>query len=253
MTPVDFDEFRNAMRGAWLSVTNGKEEPSGPLLDVFWKLFRDTSIQDFKAAVIAHLRDPKRGMFTPKPADIMAQLQAHDGRPSADEAWGIALQALSEEATIVWTPEIRAAWRAAETIAVEGRDKIGARKAFMDAYGRLVEASRGRSEPVSWEVSLGFNQDEREQAIQQASMLNRIGNSQAAALIEMVKPLALPAPEDDGVNVLNRIAECRSRMAMDRAARQADEDKIAEQRREASKKAVAGLMEANRIMAEQGK
>lgn len=248
MNPVDFDEFRNAMRGAWLSVTNGKEEPSGPLLDVFWKLFRDVPIASFKAAIIAHLRDPKRGMFTPKPADIMAQLQAHDGRPSADEAWGIALPAMSEESTIVWTPEIRAAWKAAEPIAIDARDKIGARKAFIETYQRLVDNSRSKNEPVTWEVSLGYNGDEREAAIEQAARLNRIGTNQAAALIEMVKPLALPAPEDGGVNVLERISQIRAQMAMERAARASDEEKDAEARRAVAKRAVAGLMEANRIL-----
>ena len=163
MTRDDFDRFKNAMRGAWLAVSNGKEQPTPELLDIFWKTFANVSIADFESAMQAHLLDPKHGMFAPKPADIVRGLkgrQEDDGRPDADEAWGIALQASSEDATIVWTPEIRSAWVAAEPIILEASDKIGARKAFIAAYDRLVERSRNARASA---ISCGQSQPNQQQ------------------------------------------------------------------------------------------
>ena len=223
MTRDEFGRFKTCMRGAWLGITNGKEQPAPELLDVFWKTFSNVTIEDFEAAIQAHLLDPKHGMFVPKPADIVRGLRYEaDGRPVADEAWGIALQANSEDATIVWTPEIRSAWAAAEPIINEANDKIGARKAFMAAYDRLVDRARGHGEPVKWEVSLGHDPQLREQALALSASLNRISSSTANAMIEMVRPLALPSPETGGMEVLAHIRKVRATLAMDRKKR-ADE------------------------------
>ena len=221
MKTSDFDRFKNAMLGAWLAITNGKEDPTKNLLDVFWSVFREVSIERFESAINAHMLDSKRGVFTPKPADIQHQLSANDGRPGADEAWGIALSALTESSTIVWTPEIRSAWAAAEPVVVDAKDKIGGRKAFMETYQRLIETARRNAEPIKWEVSLGDDKYERETAIQQARKLNRIGNKEALAMIEMVRPLALPSPDDGGIDVLTRIESVRDSLAMKRAETQA--------------------------------
>lgn len=231
MNQTDFERFKNAMNGAWLAIKDGKEKPSGDLLTVFWTTFSSVPIADFERAMQAHLLDPKHGMFVPKPADIVRGLQGqqqNDGRPEADEAWGIALQASGEDATIVWTPEIRSAWAAAEPIILEANDKIGARKAFIAAYDRLVERSRNQSEPVKWEVSLGTDPHAREQALFLAASLNRISSSSANAMIEMVRPLALPSPETDGMEVLAHIRKVRESLAMDRKKREDEKQAAAD-------------------------
>jgi len=219
------------MFGAWAAATAGKEEPNTAVLDVYWAAFRHLPIEDFEWAVDAHLHNTKQGMFVPRPAHLFAALEARslqDGRPSADEAWGIALQASSEDATVVWTTEIRAAWAAAEPVAVAGRDKVGGRRAFIEAYERLVGMARDRGHPVQWEVSLGHDPYQRESAIEQAERLNRIGVTEARALIEMIRPLALPAPEEGGyaVPILQRLTELKQKLASDRAAR--EEKRVAE-------------------------
>ena len=251
MTKTDFQRFHAAMRGAWLAVSNGKEQPTDALLDVFWKTFSNVSIEDFERAIQAHLLDPKHGMFAPKPADIVRWLKADmedDGRPDADEAWSIAMQAISEDATIVWTTEIRSAWAAAFPIIENANDKIGARKAFLATYERLVERAREQGEPVKWDVSLGHDPQSREMAVQQAMQLNRLGSGEALAMIEMVKPLALPSPEAGGVDIMQRITECRAKFAMDRAERAAKEAEEAAERMEQGKRAVNGLVEASKIL-----
>lgn len=251
MSPHDADRFKAAMNGAWLSITNGKEQPTKELLGVFWAKFRNVPIEDFERAIDAHLLDPKHGMFVPKPADVARGLltaHANDGRPDGEEAWGIALQATSEEATIVWTPEIRAAWAAAEPVVREAKDKIGARKTFISTYERIVDAARRNGEPLCWETSLGTDAELRTQAIEQAQRLNRLSNREALAMIEMVKPLALPAPGTDGAIVLQRIRETREKLVMERAARQAEIDaKKTEEMREGATR-VAALADLQNLM-----
>lgn len=251
MRPEDFERFKNAMNGAWLAIKDGKEKPSGDLLTVFWTTFSNVPIGDFEAAIHAHLLDPKHGAFVPKPADIVRGLQGrqqNDGRPDADEAWGIALQATSEEATIVWTPEIRSAWAAAEPIVLEAKDKIGARKAFIAAYERIVERARSQSEPVKWEVSLGHDADAREQALALSARLNRISSASANAMIEMVRPLALPSPENGGMEVLAHIRKAREALAMDRAKREAEKQALADEQAAKVGPATANLLRAGELL-----
>jgi hypothetical protein len=218
----DKTRFKDSLNGAWLATTNGKETPHRAVMDIFWSTFQNVSIEDFEAAVMTHLRTPKSGEFPPKLASLCAALSGqkqNDGRPEADEAWGIAIQASGEDATIVWTPEIRSAWAAAEPIIIEARDRIGARRAFIAAYERLVDQVRQQNEPVKWEVSLGTDPHAREQALFLSANLNRISSSSANAMIEMVRPLALPSPETGGMEVLAHIRKVRESLAMDRKKR----------------------------------
>ncbi|MGB2788904.1 MAG: hypothetical protein WBC13_06250, partial [Dokdonella sp.] len=69
----------------------------------------------FQAVELAfnrHLADPKHGSYLPKPADIFRQLNqasADDGRPGADEAWGLLLRVIRDEReTGVLSEEMRA-------------------------------------------------------------------------------------------------------------------------------------------------
>lgn len=251
MKPEDYERFKNAMNGAWLAIKDGKEKPSGDLLTVFWTTFSNVSIADFESAMQAHLLDPKHGMFAPKPADIVRGLQGkqeNDGRPDADEAWSIALQANSEDATIVWTPEIRAAWAGAEPIIAEANDRIGARKAFMSTYDRLVQRAREQNEPVKWEVSLGHDPDLREQALAQSARLNRISSNAANAMIEMVRPLALPSPETGGVEVLAHIRKAREALAMDRQKREQERQAAADVEAAKVGPATASLIKAGELL-----
>ncbi|GFM89304.1 hypothetical protein PSCICO_47030 [Pseudomonas cichorii] len=98
---------------------------------------------------------------------IMQRVHAADGRPGKDEAWSIALAAGDESDTVVMTAEIRQAMTAAQPI-LAGRDKVGARMAFLSAYERLVAQARAEARPVSWSVSLGFDAGRRIAAIESA-------------------------------------------------------------------------------------
>lgn len=187
MKTEDFKRFDDCLSGAWSAITNGKETPAPTTKDFFWRSFSKISIEDFEAAMFAHTQNPKRGQFVPKPADIVAALEEmrrHDGRPSADEAWAIALQALDEQNTVVWTRETAAAWWLC--MPVTQRDRVGGRKAFIASYERSVEQARVANEPVVWETTVGTNAEMRTLAIEQAAARNLITCLDAVALIANV-------------------------------------------------------------------
>ncbi|WP_062390898.1 hypothetical protein [Pseudomonas abietaniphila] len=98
---------------------------------------------------------------------ILQRIQAADGRPGKDEAWSIAMAASDEFDTVVLTPEIRQAMSASGPI-LDAGDKVGARMAFLSAYERLVSSARAEGTPLKWEVSLGYDQARRVQAIESA-------------------------------------------------------------------------------------
>ncbi|MEW4338472.1 hypothetical protein [Chromobacterium vaccinii] len=106
-----------------------------------------------------------------------------DGRPGADEAWGVVARALGDESeTVVWTEEMASAAAPARELMMLG-DKIGARMAFRDAYERIVSDARGERRSVSWRVSAGNDADRRASAIVRAVELGRLPAGQAQALL----------------------------------------------------------------------
>ena len=116
--------------------------------------------------------------------DILAPL---GGWLSANEAWAVALPAIDEAATVMWTPEIAKAFEVARPI-LEVGDKIGARMAFIPAYDRLIDHAKRESRTPSYEVSAGWDANMREVAMRQ---------SLTAGLLPMPNDdtKALPAPD----------------------------------------------------------
>ncbi len=222
MRTEDFKRFSDVMRQAFAVYD---KVPSKAQLDVFWMAFSGWSIEQFSDAMQSHIVNPTRGQFMPKPADLVAA--AHDksqadGRPTAAEAWGIALEARDEATTVVWTVETRTAWHAAEPTLSHANDKVAARLTFVDVYNRMVEQARSRGEPVQWEVSQGHDPDRRQLAVEQAAHLNRLSSSVATALLKNIAPpLALPAPEPGGIDVVAKLQEIRAMLARQRAEREA--------------------------------
>lgn len=110
----------------------------GPRLEMWWeslKAFPDGAVM---ASAARHLRTSH---FKPQLADIVAGCAAQlDGQwVGADEAWSLMPKSESDSAML--TDEIAQAMAAATPL-LEGGDKIAARMAFKDAYGRLVEKAK---------------------------------------------------------------------------------------------------------------
>lgn len=104
-----------------------------------------------------------------------------DGHLERNEAWGLALQSTNESATVVWTKEIQTAYEAAKPILGSG-DRVGARMAFMEAYDRLLASARATGKPSQWSVSIGWDAEARDQALESAVNLQRLTMDRAEAL-----------------------------------------------------------------------
>ena len=165
----DFEEFSRLLDDAYDLIGSGQNKIiSGGAKALFFNAMAPFSLDVFRAALSAHCLDKVRGRFTPKPADIIEQIEgraANDGRLSADEAWAVALTSRDEADTVVWTQEMAEAFALCLPVFP---DEVGARMAFKDAYNRLVTQARTASRPVEWGVSLGWDTRKRERSLTKA-------------------------------------------------------------------------------------
>jgi Sec-independent protein translocase protein TatA len=180
----DFDEFSLLLDDAYDLIGSGVNKViSGGAKALFFKAMAPYSLDVFRAALSAHCLDKVHGRFTPKPADIIKQIEgsaANDGRPSSDEAWAIALTSRDESDTVIWTQEIAEAFAICSPVFP---DEVGARMAFKDAYTRLVGVARATPTPAQWRASLGWDAAKREAAIVKAGNCGLLCAPTVAALL----------------------------------------------------------------------
>lgn len=117
-------------------------------------------------------------------ADIITRLE--DGRPGVEEAW--AMLPKDEAVTVVWTPEMAAAYGAASPLIPE--DMIAARMAFKEAYTTAVTRARDGGAPVSWVPCLGHDPHGREGPLLQAAKEGKLTSSHVASLLPYCDPLS---------------------------------------------------------------
>jgi hypothetical protein len=139
------------------------------------------------ARALSRVRNEHAGRLTPK--EILDRIDDAVGRPAANEAWAIASTALDERATVVWTNEMAAAWSLARPVAEAG-DMIGARMAFITAYERVVRGAREAKAVPTVTVSIGWDAEGRNPAIEKALQLGYITPERAAQEMN----IALPPP-----------------------------------------------------------
>lgn len=155
---------------------------------LYWDDLCHLPIGEIEAGMRAHRRDPERGRYFPRPADILARTIS-GARMSADEAWTIAIRAMDESDSVCATGEILEAAAVAAPIWAGG-DKIGARMAFRAAYERIDGRRQSEGRPIKWRLSVGWDTAKRAEAAQQALRLGQITSREAAAY--------LPAPPATG-------------------------------------------------------
>ena len=154
--------------------------------DAMKAMASDLAGEHYESAIMAALTRCRRelpGRLTQ--AAVVERIEQADGRPGANEAWGIALSAFDEAATVILNEEINEAMAAARPVMNSG-DDIGARMAFRDAYERVVRKNRITGIKPKWYPSLGHDPMLRADAIQAAEARGLLTRSQAAAY--------LPAP-----------------------------------------------------------
>lgn len=142
-----------------------KPAPSKIVKTVWWKILLNYDLNSVLKALEYHAGSNK---FFPKPADIVEILTKQDGRPTADEAWSVALKGRDEVSSVVWTDEISQAFLSVALPILESGDKIGARIGFRDNYNRLVEQARAGGVQVHWSISCGTDKQLRSDTAQQA-------------------------------------------------------------------------------------
>lgn len=194
MQQRDFEKFCAMFDGAY--------EAKGRTLTantkaLFFQALRQYPLDVIGKALTAHLLDPEKGEWPPMPANIVAQINAaagRDGRPTADEAWAISLRGLDEFDTIVWTEEMQQAFGVARSV-LERRDTVGARRAFIEAYTRLVGEARAAGVPVKWMPSLGRDPGRREIELAKAADAGLLPPPEVAALLPAPVKAADVCPE----------------------------------------------------------
>ena len=163
-------------------------------------------------------------------AAIRENLLKADGRPEPSEAWALALQSQDERDSVVWTTEIATAMATARPV-LEAGDKVAARMAFIQTYERLVQVARDNSEPARWELSMGWDESGRAEALSEAVRLGRIPEERAK-LLGHGGHLQLEAPSNDGLAIAGLItgkptpaAEASKRIQQLRKMLEASRDK----------------------------
>lgn len=248
MQANDFDNFARVLDAAY---SLHSKSLSADARSLFFAALSDYSLADVRRAFSAHIKDPERGQYPPKPADLIAQLRPapeSDGRPGADEAWSIAIRALDERNTVVWTAEISRAWTEISHLA--HGDETAARMAFRGVYTRLLDAARATGTPAKWTPTLGWDVEQREQVVGESVRAGRLSITAARAAVPM---LAGPDTEPKSEGATQQIAKLHRMIegigsAQERAAevRSARVRESAEQLAEAKREAAARVAEYER-------
>jgi hypothetical protein len=181
MVNDDFGQFAKMVDGICSLISRDKYTPNATSLALFFDALRPYSLEVVQAALKGHRDDPKRGQFPPSPADIIYQIQSNESKfihISAEEAWAICLPAANEANSVVWTEQMRVAFRASKALLVgDSPDHFFARQAFKSAYER--EVRRDKAPPV-WVLSAGWDADGRAAAVFRAQECGRLASSTEA-------------------------------------------------------------------------
>lgn len=145
---------------------------------IYWADLGEVPIDVLEAAVQAHRRDPDRGRYFPKPADIIAKMPMAS-ELTANEAWGLCMASFDETDSVLVSDAIMRARSAALPMWSDG-DKIGARMAFRDAYDRaLLELQAKGARPI-WSVSIGHDKEKQKDVVNAAVASGLLSRDAAA-------------------------------------------------------------------------
>lgn len=210
MIQSDFDQFADAID----ATMNYYDKPiSADMTSLFFEDLADYPLESVLAGLKLHRRNPERGQFVPKVADVVREVQNFLKRKwlSADEAWAKALIASDESVTIVWTDEAQYAYGMCKPIMDEG-DMVGARMAFKQAYDRAVSKAVAEMRAPNAFISLGHDQEGRVNAITEAVSVGLLTQDRAAPfLIESQTKIAQEGKAIAGLLTGNVIAHPASK------------------------------------------
>lgn len=177
---------------------------------------------------------------------------------SADEAFGLLVEAAQNEALTVVVPEIalQAMGMGAQGLLDMG-DKTGARMAFKEAYNRLSGCLKAAGKNAEWSVSAGTDKLQMAAAVKDAVSRGRLSASHALHALpyeadevrhelQTGEPLSLEHKQAARNHISQILAVLEKKMGMptepERKAR--EENRLARQRFQAAKNNVAGMRNA---------
>lgn len=144
---------------------------------------QDLIAQHGEAEILHALTRCRKELSRPLTASaVFDRLGEADGRPGADEAWAMALDAVKEELTVVWSDEMAEAFAIARPILSAG-DKVGARMAFRDAYERICRQGREAGRRPAWRASLGWDPAQRRDCLAKAEAAGLLPAPMVAKLL----------------------------------------------------------------------
>lgn len=181
MTHNDFERFATLWGAAW---DQAGAKITATAIELAFEALVDYEVSQIQRALSLHMRDPDRGRFAPKVADVVGILQPVDSAlwPNADEAWALCVRSFDESDTVVICDEIMQAREICQPVMDIG-DEIGARVAFRDAYNRTIACSKLQGKKPRWWISQGHNREMREMRITEAVRQGRLHRSQAMTLL----------------------------------------------------------------------
>jgi len=178
MQALDAKKFENLLLRAGRFYQRGID---AALLEDYWEILEGYDFAAVEKAFFSHFSESK---FFPTPADIIGNMPTDSSRhPAENEAWGIALLALDDNRSVIYTEQIAVSIAAARHLFNAG-DLIAARMAFKDAYRRNVQVAPN---PV-WLFSQGYDRTERAEVALKAHSMGIIGESLVLELVANYVP-----------------------------------------------------------------
>ena len=116
MTKNDKLEFAKAFTACYMAFD---KDPNTEQMHVYFDLLSDYSVDDVCSAFRAHIKDPDRGRFFPKVADLVYQITGTEKQQG---------ESLEQQAELQWAAIMRAATNGSEpvNISVEARSALRA-------------------------------------------------------------------------------------------------------------------------------
>jgi hypothetical protein len=151
----DLDKFTELWKASCELAGKG---PSDSAITLAFGLLSKYEWAPVRSAILSHMT---KSEFSPKPVNIISFIESQDGRPTADEAWAIAIESFDEYRSVNINQEIMQSLSEARGIYHDG-DKVGARLAFRAAYDRTVSKARASGDGVGWYTSQGIGNDKGE-------------------------------------------------------------------------------------------
>jgi hypothetical protein len=137
----------------------------------------------------------------PTISEILARVQANDGRPGPEEAW--ALCPKDDAASAYVNDEIMEAWGVASGLL--DVSKYDARKAFGETYARIVQERRASAIKPKWWLTQGYEKNGRAIALRAAIEKGRISVDAAQLLLPEANFKPLPVGQIERSNEVRQL------------------------------------------------